>query len=65
MADRISDKIMRKIDAMNGSKDTDNQDANAALPAMTTAIQIKGGKKKSRKVKMNIGKKSSKYTRKN
>ena len=64
MADRISDKIMRKLESMSGSKDTENQDAAAALPAMTAAIQMKGGKPRNgtRKLKMKIGK--NKTTRK-
>ena len=68
MADRISEKIMRKIEALNGATDTENQDAQDALPAMTTAIQIHGGKPsntpKTRKLKMNIKKANGKKTKK-
>ena len=63
MADKISEKILRKLQSMNGSKETENQDGNAALPAMTTAIQMKGGKPKSRKLRMKITK-SKKPTKK-
>ena len=59
---------MRKIEALNGATDTENQDSQDALPAMTTAIQIKGGKpsktQKTRKLKMNIKNAAGKKTKK-